>query len=507
MMTLAQLPERQQPLAALLGGFADAPTVAVSGLSMDSRSVPVGGLFLACNGGHSHGLQFVESAMQHGAAAIAWEPAPGVAPPQLPVPAVAVPELARRAGEVAARFYGHPSTGLFMVGVTGTDGKTSTAWLISQALAQLGQSCGYMGTLGYGFPQALATASHTTPDAVAVQAWLARLQHAGAQAVAMEVSSHALDQGRVNGTGFDVAVLTNLTRDHLDYHGDVAHYAAAKRRLFDMPGLRAAVLNVDDAYGQQWLQALPQGCAGIAYGVGSQVPAAATRHVLADEPQLHAGGLRLELSTSAGQALLESPLLGRFNAYNLLAALAVLLEHEVPLTTAVQVLGAVQPVPGRMQALHAGGQPLVVVDYAHTPQALVQALAAMRAHTPGKLICVFGCGGDRDRGKRAPMAAAVAAAADYAVVTDDNPRHEAPEAIVAELLKGMPAGFAYCVEHDRARAIHHAIAMAGAQDAVLIAGKGHEDYQLYADERRHFSDVAQVRELLQLPQEASHAPE
>ncbi len=488
-----------QRLRDLLGSWvAVAQDVEIRAVTADSRAVTPATLFLACQGARTHGLTHLDEALARGAAAVAWEPVKRVrAPAAVRVPLIAVPGLSTHIGEIAARLYGNPSARLFVVGITGTDGKTSTAHLISQALTRLGGRCGYLGTLGYGFLEALEAPSHTTPDAVRLQWWLARLLASGAETIALEVSSHALDQGRANGIAFDVAVLTNVTRDHLDYHGSVTHYAGAKRKLFAVPGLRVAILNQDDPYGAEWLQGLAGNTAGVAYGIGAAAHPAAARFVLAEEPELKTRGLLLRVRSSWGSGVLESGLLGRFNAYNLLAALAVLLEKGVALETALAALGQAATVPGRMQSLRAPDKPLVIVDYAHTPDALAQALKAARAHCRGKLICIFGCGGDRDRGKRPLMAAAVANAADAAVVTDDNPRTEAPQTIVRDILAGLPPGFDYHVQHDRAAAIAGAIQRARAADVVLIAGKGHEDYQIYGSTRRQFSDVETAQAVLE----------
>ena len=484
-----------RPLRALLQGYAEqVPDLHLNGVELDSRRVTPGCLFLALRGHAQHGLSFVGEALKRGAAAVAWEPVLDLPAPQLEVPAIAVEDLGRRAGEIAARYWRHPSHGVFSVGVTGTDGKTSTAHLVAQALDRLGTPCGYFGTLGYGRLGQLADASHTTPDPVRLQALLAGQREAGARAFAMEVSSHALDQGRVAGVEFDVAVLTNIGRDHLDYHGSIEHYAAAKRRLFAWPGLRAAVLNRDDAHGAEWARALAVPAEVTLYGIGGEPPAR-ERYVLATDLDLHVAGLRFLVRSTWGEARIDSRLLGRFNVYNLLAALACLLQHGVELKDAAAALGECGTVPGRIEGFRGPrAAPLVVVDYAHTPQALVQVLNALRAHTSGKLWCVFGCGGDRDRGKRPLMGRAAAELADVAIVTDDNPRSESPAAIVADILEGIPAELRarVSVEHDRARAIERAVREAGADDVVLVAGKGHEDYQLYGSERRSFSDRAHV---------------
>jgi UDP-N-acetylmuramoyl-L-alanyl-D-glutamate--2,6-diaminopimelate ligase len=491
-------PQRLSSLFAGLAQISPEGNPLVGGIELDSRRLRAGDLFLACrsHGGGRHGLAHLPQALRAGAVAVAWEPDAGIEAPQAAVPCIRVDDLTRHAGRLASRFFGEPSAQLFMVGITGTDGKTSTAHILAQALQHLGSRCGYLGTLGCGFLAQLDAATHTTPDAVTLQRWLAWLKHEGADSVMMEVSSHALDQQRVRGVDFDLAVLTNISRDHLDYHGDLEHYVAAKRRLLELPGLRAAILNQDDAHGRDWLQTLPGGVEGVAYGIGRQ-PAGGARFVLGSEPALHDGGLSLAVATSWGSGRLESRLLGRFNAYNLLAALAVLLERGTPLADALDALHHAKTVPGRMEAIRAGaGFPLVAVDYAHTPEALAQALDAMRAHTRGKLCCVFGCGGDRDRGKRPLMAAAAALHADELVITDDNPRGENPQAIVADMLPGLPAGTRFLVEHDRAAAIAHAIRHARAGDGVLVAGKGHEDYQVIGDERRHYSDRETVARIL-----------
>ncbi|MDR3415677.1 MAG: UDP-N-acetylmuramoyl-L-alanyl-D-glutamate--2,6-diaminopimelate ligase [Nevskia sp.] len=485
-----------RPLSALLQGYATAlPDLTVTGVELDSRKVAPGALFLAVRGHSRHGLAFAGEALQRGAGAVAWEPDPGVAAPRLAVPVIAVDHLGAHAGEIAARFWNHPSRGLFTVGVTGTDGKTSTAHLVTQALDRLGAPCAYFGTLGYGRLDRLAVASHTTPDAVRLQRLLAEQRDAGMRACAMEVSSHALDQSRVGGVEFRVAALTNVGRDHLDYHGSLESYAAAKRRLFAWPGLQAAVLNRDDARGAAWARDRLDAAVTL-YGLDGEPPAG--QHVLGFDLQPHAAGLGFTVRSSWGEARIDSRLLGRFNAYNLLAALAVLLHHGTPLPAAAAALSACGTVPGRAEGFRVPGSPLVVVDYAHTPQALGQILQALRPHTAGRLWCVFGCGGDRDRGKRPLMGQAAAQLADRLIVTDDNPRSEDPAAIAAEILTGIPdaARQQLTVEHDRARAIERAVSAASAQDVVLVAGKGHEDYQLYGQERRRFSDREFVGGLL-----------
>lgn len=494
MNTLAPVVSPRRALPSLLAGMVDAaPAINVADVAIDSRRVGRDSLFLAYRGTHAHGLDHAADAVARGACAVAWD---GDSVPALDVPDIYVPDLAARASEIASRFYGEPSQRLFVAGVTGTDGKTSCAWMLSQVLGALGERCGYMGTLGFGFRDALAEATHTTPDPVGVQDWLARLLAADADAVALEVSSHALDQHRVDGVAFDVAVLTQIGRDHLDYHGDMQRYAAAKQRLFGFPGLECAVLNGDDAHGRAWLAALDSTVTPVVYGFGD-VAALTTRYVRIVAVRPHADGLALDLDTSWGRARVDSTLIGHFNAMNLAAVLAVMLARDVTLDAAVAALAQITTVPGRMQRIDARAeQPLVVVDYAHTPGALTHALAAVRAHADARVLCVFGCGGDRDRGKRALMGAA-AGVADAVWLTDDNPRSEDSAAIVAEILGGMADTSRVTVEHDRRRAIRAAIAAAGSNDVVLIAGKGHETTQQVGSERRTFDDRTEARRALE----------
>ncbi len=492
-----------QLLSKLLAGFAFAPELEVTGVETDSRRVTPGDAFLAVRGVGSHGLSYVETALANGAAAVVWEPAPGIAEPDdLPVPQVAVAHLSKLVGAIAARYHDEPASKLFCVGVTGTDGKTSTAWLIAQALDALGSPCGYLGTIGYGRVGALREASHTTPDPIRLQELFADFVASDLQAAAMEVSSHALDQARVAGIAFDAAVLTNVTRDHLDYHGTVEAYAAAKRRLFADYSRGDVILNRDDVTGAAWAaEFLSQPVRAprvITYGVDGPAPTAG-RSVLARDLSLTPRGLSFTVDSSWGAAQVQSRLLGRFNAYNLLAVLAVLLSKGVALPEAAGVLSQLQTVPGRIEGFRgSAAQPLVVVDYAHTPEALAQILRAARAHTQGRLLCVFGCGGDRDRGKRPLMGLAAAQGADIAFITDDNPRSEGPAAIVGEILAGIPEAHAakVTVIHDRAEAIRAAIAAASEDDVVVIAGKGHETTQTYGTDVRAFSDRSFVAAIL-----------
>ncbi|HLQ11752.1 MAG TPA: UDP-N-acetylmuramoyl-L-alanyl-D-glutamate--2,6-diaminopimelate ligase [Steroidobacteraceae bacterium] len=490
-----------RPLKALLGGGIEVPAdIEVSDLTLDSREVRAGAAFLACRGRTHHGVEFAADAVAAGARAILWEPAPGTGAPHFdpPVLVVAVPDLSAQAGFIADRFFGAPSARLLVTGITGTNGKTTCAWLLANAWSALGRSCAYLGTLGSGLPGEVRPGSHTTPDAVTLQRQLAQLRDAGAQAAAMEVSSHALDQQRCAGVRFQVAAFTNLSREHLDYHGDMQSYGAAKSALFDWPTLTARVINIDDPLGATLAARSPPG-EGLVLTCRRSDPAQllpGARFVRSGRSAPEARGLCIELTTSWGDAMLRSELLGDFNVDNLLTVLGVLLATGSTLQQACGALAECRAPPGRMQVSGGSGLPLAIVDYAHTPDALDKALRAARLHCAGRLICVFGCGGERDRGKRAEMGRVVESLADTLYVTDDNPRGEDPQRIVDDILTGLRAPERATVQHDRAAAIAAALAAAQPGDVVLVAGKGHEDYQLVGTERRSFSDLAQVRAAL-----------
>lgn len=468
-----------------------APAIPVPGLALDSRTVQPGEVFVALAGTRSHGLAFAAEAAARGAAAVLAETPLPADVPTLGVPVVPVPGLRERLGMLAARLAGEPSRALRMIGVTGTNGKTSTVQLLAQALAHEGQEVATIGTLGAGRSGAIEPGRLTTPDAIAVQGLLQGFRAAGVDTVAMEVSSHALDQGRVNGIDFDLAVFTNLSRDHLDYHGSMDAYGAAKARLFEWPGLGAAIINVDDAFGRELAGRLEGRLPLLRYGLGAGPAEVQAREIQGDD-----AGQRFQLCTPWGGAALATPLLGRFNLANLLAVAACLGHLGLDFERLCAALAALQPVPGRMSRVGGGLQPLVVVDYAHTPDALEQALSTLRVHCRGQLVCVFGCGGERDAGKRPQMGAVAARMADRIILTDDNPRGESGTAIIAQVLAGMPQVGA-TVERDRARAIALAIAGAGAGDVVLVAGKGHETTQESAGVRRPFDDLAVARSALE----------
>ena len=492
-----------RPLKALLGGGIDVPdNVEVADLTLDSRQVRPGAAFLACRGSRRHGLDFARAAVDAGARAVLWEPAPGVSAPQFPAPVlvVAVPELSAQAGFIADRFFGAPSARLAVIGITGTNGKTTCAWLLAAALTASGRRCADLGTLGGGLPGKIIPGTLTTPDAVSLHRQLAQLRDAGALAVAMEVSSHALDQQRCAGVRFQVAVFTNLSRDHLDYHGDLKSYAAAKSALFDWPTLSARVINVDDPLGVELAARAPPDATLIVTGRRTdptqRVPGA--RYIRALRSVHKPQGLEIALDTSWGPSSLRSTLIGDFNVDNLLTVLGVLLANDMALETACGLLERCEAPPGRMQVVGGGALPLAIVDYAHTPDALDNALRAARAHTAGRLLCVFGCGGDRDRGKRPQMGQLAESLADVLYITDDNPRGEDPDRIVADIVAGLRHPEHAHVQRDRAAAIASAVAAAAPGDVVLVAGKGHEDYQLAGLERRAFSDLAQVRAALRV---------
>jgi UDP-N-acetylmuramoyl-L-alanyl-D-glutamate--2,6-diaminopimelate ligase len=501
--------------AALPTGFPSqqlaALKVPVTRLVTDSRELKRGDTFVAYPGEKIDGRQFIAEVIAKGANAVIWEERNFTWDDDWHVPNLGVSDLRHKAGWLADYVYGSPSKDMWVVGVTGTNGKTSTSHWIARALNDAGKNCALIGTLGNGFlagngfAGALQATANTTPDAVRVHGLLAGYLREEAQAVAMEVSSHALSQGRVNGVHFDVAMLTNLSRDHLDYHGDMQSYAAAKRKLFDWQQLGFVVLNLDDAFGVELAEQLQDGDAAaevIGYGLSDAALQLAERlglrMVYGNLLEMTAQGLRLAVHSSWGAKQMDSALVGRFNAANLLGTLAVLLVSGINLDDAVRSLGRVQPVAGRMQRLGDTWQPTVIIDYAHTPDALEKVLQALREvnqATGGKLICVFGCGGDRDRGKRAMMGMVAEKLSDFCILTSDNPRSENPREIIAEVVGGMTEDNHEIIV-DRAVAIQSAIRLARQSDTVLIAGKGHEDYQEINGARYPFSDVLVAQQAL-----------
>ena len=478
-------------VATLLEGWCDSvPDVVVTGLGLDSRRIERGHAFVAVAGGITHGLAFAAQAEARGAAIVLHD---GLAPvPELGIPAVPVPGLERRVPALAARFYHYPSEQLTVVGVTGTNGKTSTAHFIAQAWQRTSGDAGLIGTIGHGRLGELKPMGMTTPDPISLQGMLAGCIDEGVEKVAIEVSSHALDQGRCDEIAFAAAVFTNLSRDHLDYHGTMEAYAGAKRRLFIDCHPRFAVINQDDALGKSLIAEIRNGTEVLSYGTNgsSELRGAVLR--------MDSSGMDLRLASPWGAGEVRTGLLGGFNLSNLLAAAGTLALLGMPWTRVLQQIETMHAVPGRMRCL--GGernQPVVVVDYAHTPDALRHALTALRSHLHGRLVCVFGCGGDRDRGKRPMMAQVAESLADLVVLTSDNPRGEEPGAIIRDMLAGLQRPGAALVVEDRGAAIRRAVRESCDGDIVLVAGKGHEAWQESKGQRVPFSDEAAVRAALE----------
>ncbi len=482
-------------------GLAVSPALAnaeVRGISCDSRRVGPGTLFVGLPGTQVDGGSFWPQVLAAGACAAVIGPVAAAANPPGPEDAVIVVEepVAAWAGELAAEFWQQPSRRLALIGVTGTNGKTTTTHLIEHLAAATGRSAALFGTLQNRWPGHSVTASHTTPFADSLQAQLAQALEAGASLAAMEVSSHALDQRRVAGCRFAGAVFTNLTQDHLDYHLTMEAYFEAKARLFAEPLLAGgAVVNGDDPWGRilaERLTAAGRPC----WRSSLENPEAELR---VTDLAMGAAGVTGSVITPAGEGCFRSPLVGRFNLMNLLQAVGALVQQGLPLPQVLAGLESFRGVPGRMERVPVPeglGGPAVLVDYAHTPDGLESALAACRPFSQGRLICVFGCGGDRDRSKRPQMGEIAARLADAVVVTSDNPRTEDPQRILDDVVAGIPAGSDLRVEIDRARAIADTIAAAGPTDLVLIAGKGHEDYQILGSTRIHFDDREEAEKAL-----------
>ena len=456
-------------------------------ITVDSRQVRAGDAFAAYRGQMADGRACIPDAIARGAGAVLWDPLGFQWNSAWKVPNVPVDDLKSRLGAIADLVYGSPSRSLWVVGVTGTNGKTSCSHWIAQCLDACDRPTGILGTLGAGFVGELRPALNTTPDAALVHEMLAEFRDTGAKAAALEVSSHALDQGRVNAVEFDVALFTNLTRDHLDYHGTMAAYGAAKARLFARPGLDACVINVDDAFGQSLADAArARGQNVLTYGL-------VNADIVATTLSASYAGMALSVATPWGRGDVAMRLDGAFNASNVLGVLGVLQASGIELDDALAALSHVTAPPGRMQRLGGGFKPLVVVDYAHSPDALENVLTALRSAVvpAGELICVFGCGGNRDPGKRPEMGHIAATLADRVVVTSDNPRGEDPAAIADAIVRGIrrTGPKRWTVELDRGAAIRDAVASAEGGDVVLVAGKGHEGYQERNGVRAHFSDA------------------
>jgi UDP-N-acetylmuramoyl-L-alanyl-D-glutamate--2,6-diaminopimelate ligase len=486
----------------LLDGIAAVPAneSRVEDLTLDSREVRAGSLFFALRGRSVHGLKFAAEAAARGATVVLWEPGPDASPPQLPpnVFAAAIPGLPALVGRIADRFFNWPSSQLRITGITGTNGKTTCAYLLAQCIEKLGNQAAYIGTVGWGRIGALEDATLTTPDVVTLHRMLAGLRASGVRDVAMEVSSQALDQDRTAGVRMHSAAFTNLSRDHLDYHQTMAAYGAAKARLFAAPDLKHIVINVGDTFGRELAQNYDGHVPLTAIWIGAGGSGwLAERALCSPKVTFDVHGISMQLDGSFGKATVAIRLLGRFNAENALVVIACLLSLDASLADAVRVIAECVPPPGRMEVVEPVSQakPMAVVDYAHTPDALAQALRALREHCQGALWCVFGCGGDRDPGKRRIMGAVADELADEIIITDDNPRSEDPRAITRAIASGVTTRRVRII-HDRAEAIHAALSEARPLDVVLIAGKGHEDYQIYGDTRRSFSDRREAQRYL-----------
>ncbi len=476
----------------------DAPERPLREMILDSRKVASGDLFVAITGHQVDGRDFIAQAIAQGAAAVialaSGEAEDGDIREIHGVPVVFLTQLAQRLSALAGRFYGQPGDKLRLIGVTGTNGKTTTTQLIAQWAGLLGETGAVLGTVGNGLYGHLMVSENTTGSAVDIQHVLHDLVGQGATLAAMEVSSHGLVQHRVAALPFAASVFTNLSRDHLDYHGDMAHYEAAKWLLFSEHQTGQAIINADDAVGRRWLEKLPD---AVAVSLENAVPTDwQGRWLKATRIDYHDNGAAITLASSWGNGEIDSRLMGAFNVSNLLLALATLLALGYPLDSLITISHQLQPVCGRMEVFSAAGKPTVVVDYAHTPDALQKALEAARLHCTGRLWCVFGCGGDRDKGKRPLMGAIAEQLADVVVITDDNPRSEEPAAIVADILSGLlDPGRARTVL-GRAQAVTNTIMQANPDDIVLVAGKGHEDYQIIGNRHFDYSDRLTVAGLL-----------
>ena len=467
----------------------------VTNLTLDSRSIVGGELFVAVPGFSSDGRDFIADACKRGAIAVLAEAADDYVLPFecMERPVIPVPELQEKIGLLADRYYRHPSEQVKVVGVTGTNGKTSCCWFLSQLMGKLGIQCALMGTIGKGLPGQMASSVNTTADVLSTHRYIAELAKNGISALAMEVSSHGLDQGRVDGVTFDVALFTHISRDHLDYHNTLEEYAQAKAKLFSRCQHHHAVIGIDDAFSQLMLNSCPEGGRVLTWSLENT-----SADVYASNVQLESQGISARIHTPWGEHELKAAMLGRFNLENMLAVIAVLGVQGYPLGKIIEAVADLETVPGRMQRFGGGDKPLVLVDYAHTPDAISSVLSSLREHGARKLGCIYGCGGDRDRGKRPEMTRAAVAGADYVVLTSDNPRTESPDAIIADALEGISVEEQARIDVvvDRGEAIACAVSAANAGDILVVAGKGHEDYQEVNGVRHHFDDREQVQRAL-----------
>ena len=484
----------QKSLVNLLNGLTNTKgidDVVVNGLADHSGMVSQGFFYLAMQGQQAHGIDFLDEAITKGAVAAAYESDSKLSVNDTRIPLIAVPKLRHKVGDIANRFYDSPSDALQVTTITGTNGKTSTAFLIAQALRQKYGQCGLFGTLGYGEFKNLKPAINTTPSALRLHAEMYELVQSDVVHAVLEASSQGLAQERLSGVNIDVAVFTMLGRDHFDYHKSLKNYKAAKKKLFEYANLQWAILNLDDKFGRELRQDDILDCQVLTYS--SQGDQAAD--LTAANIKVNINGLSFEVCYQQNSVSIRSHLLGRFNVDSLLAAFAVLLAYELPMDIIGDLLNSAEPVPGRMQLFSAPGQPYVIVDYAHTPDALESVLQSCREMGGGKLHCVFGCGGNRDKGKRALMGEVATRLSDYVVLTDDNPRHENPKQIVQDILSGVTTDKPVDVEHDRGNAIKIAIENSHPNDYVLVAGKGNEAYQEIGDMKLPLSDQQLIQQI------------
>ncbi|TRW50412.1 UDP-N-acetylmuramoyl-L-alanyl-D-glutamate--2,6-diaminopimelate ligase [Aliidiomarina halalkaliphila] len=466
------------------------PELVVSGLKLDSRRVAAGDAFIAVPGYATDGRDYIDAAVAAGASAVLADMDQWTSGEMDGVPVLGVPNLKQRVSEVAGRFHGNPSQQLRVIGVTGTNGKTTVSNLIAQLWHELEPAAAVLGTIGSGVLPQLLPEQNTTPDAVTVQQRLAGFYAEGARSVAMEVSSHALVQHRVDALRFATVIATNISRDHLDYHGSMDAYITAKKRLFsDFPGA-TRIFNRDDPVVAKWGTENDFWYSMDTDAIGSN------NTLVADEIHYTDDGTEFTLCWFEHRLRVRSPLLGDFNVANVLAALLSPLSAGYSLADVAALVSYLKPVVGRMETFRADGFPLVVVDYAHTPDALEHVLTAARRHCQGKLWCVFGCGGDRDRGKRPQMGQVAARCADHVVVTDDNPRTEDPQSIIDDIISGMPANTAYEASPGRSRTVLETIRKAAPEDVVVLAGKGHETYQVIGNKSIDYDERAVVASVL-----------
>jgi UDP-N-acetylmuramoyl-L-alanyl-D-glutamate--2,6-diaminopimelate ligase len=491
-------------LSELLNGLADVDasiiaSVNVSGVAIDSRRVKEGDLFMAYQGTNVNGVDYIDNAINAGASVVVIDDDENINPDSISVPSVKVSSLRKQAGIIVSRFYDEPSRKMEVIGVTGTNGKTTVTYMIAQVLLTLGKQSAVIGTIGNGLLGKVESDKTTTPDPVKLHSlfsnWVCEVD-----SVVMEVSSHALDQGRVAGTVFDTAIFTNLSRDHLDYHKTFEEYANAKFQLFKSSGLKNAIVNADDDYGLEFLNNLPEELKVIAYSTKStdkEINRKNTLFVYCETIETDQLKTKLKVQSPWGQVTIQMGLLGAFNVENILAAFSALCLSGLAAEEVAKALSKFIGVPGRMEYFSNANKPLVIIDYAHTPDALEKALRSIRPYCKGKLHCVFGCGGDRDTGKRPEMGKIAESLSDYVVITNDNPRTEAEEKIVKDILKGIKNSSNVTVLYDRSEAIMSTFLNADVDDIIVVAGKGHETTQQVGTTLLPFSDRELARRLME----------